>query len=166
MELEHTIYADWAGHYVKLTWLPGNRLPDLKDVTSIHGVCMEQGKVLLVYVANRGFNLPGGHVEGVEGPEETLLRECMEEGYVKCDSVSLIGMVRVSHEDNPLFDVNGKYPLIGYQLFYRANVVECLPYRRESECTTRIWVEPEEVPYVTHDQELSRWIVEEALKSI
>ncbi|MFD0715670.1 NUDIX domain-containing protein [Paenibacillus sp. GCM10027626] len=163
--MEKTTAVDWGGHHVKLTWLPSTTLPDLKYVTSVHGVCILDGKVLLARVASRGFNLPGGHIEEGETPEETLIRECMEEGYVKCDSISFLGMIRVSHEENPLFDPNGKYPLIGYQLFYRTRVVEYLPYKRENECLARIWVEPEEIPYVIDDHELSHLIVNEAFKS-
>ena len=163
--MEKTIYVDWGGHNVKLTWSATTTLPDIRYVTSVHGVCIDNGKILLVRVANRGFNLPGGHIEERESPEETLIRECMEEGYVKCDSISFIGMIKVSHEENPLFDVNGKYPLIGYQLFYRTNVIECLPYKRENECLTRIWVEPEEVPYVIDDHSLSHLIVNEVFHS-
>lgn len=162
--MENTIYADWGGHYVKLTWLPGAELPDPAYVTSVHGVCMDQGKIMLVHVTDRGFNLPGGHKEDGESPTDTFIRECMEEGYVKCDSPSYIGVIRVSHEENPLFDPNGKYPLIGYQLFYRANVTECLPYRCENECTARIWVEPDLAPHVMEDHNLAYLIVKEAVR--
>ncbi|WP_312855521.1 NUDIX hydrolase [Litoribacterium kuwaitense] len=126
-------------------------------------MCILHGKVMLVLIANRGFNLPGRHIENGELPEETLERECFEEGYVTCDSPSLIGMIRVSHEENPLFNHRGKYPLIGYQLFYRTNVIDCLPFRRENESTTRIWVEPDEIPYVIEDHELTHYIVDEAM---
>lgn len=87
-----------------------------------------------------------------------------EEGYVTCDSFELIGAIQVSHEHNPLFDENVKYPMIGYQLFYRARVKECLPFKREQECTTRIWVEPEEIAYALDDHELTPLIVMEAVK--
>jgi len=159
-----TIYADWGGHHVKLTWLPGTEGPDPALVTSVHGVCIDQGKIMLVHVTGRGFNLPGGHVEAGESPEETILRECMEEGYVRCANPCLIGAIQVSHEENPRFDPNGKYPLIGYQLFYRTDVTECLPYLREHECTSRIWVEPGLAAYVMEDHNLAYLIVEEALR--
>ncbi|RJE86233.1 NUDIX domain-containing protein [Paenibacillus sp. 1011MAR3C5] len=159
-----TIYADWGGHHVKLTWLPGADHPDAALVTSIHGVCMDQGKMMLVHVTGRGFNLPGGHVEDGETAEETLLRECMEEGYVRCEDPHLIGAIQVSHEDNPRFDPSGKYPLIGYQLFYRVRVAVCLPYLGEHECTARIWVEPELASRVMEDHNLAHLIVEEAVR--
>lgn len=161
--MNRTIYADWGGHNVKLTWIPSNHLPDLNKVTSVHGFCFYQNKVLLVHVKGKGFNIPGGHVEPGESPEQAFHREAYEEGYVKGE-VNYLGMIEVSHEDNPLFDPHGKYPLIGYQLFYRMDITQCLPFTRENESTSRIWVEPEEIPYVINDHELSLLILDEALK--
>lgn len=161
--MNRTIYADWGGHKVKLTWIPSNHLPDLNKVTSVHGFCFYQNKVLLVHVKGRGFNIPGGHVEPGESPEQAFHREAYEEGYVKGE-VKYLGTIEVSHEDNPLFDPHGKYPLIGYQLFYRMDITECLPFTRENESTSRIWVEPEEIPYVINDHELSLLILDEALR--
>lgn len=164
--MKNTMYADWDGHYVKLTWSATSTLPDMKYITSVHGVCIHNGKVMLVEVASRGFDLPGGHIEENELPEQSLIRECMEEGYVKCDSISLIGMIEVNHEENPLFNPNGKYPLIGYQLFYRTNVIECLPYKSEYECLSRIFVDPQEIPNLIGGRTLSHFIVNEAFHSI
>lgn len=162
--MENTRYVNWGGHNVKLTWIPSNTLPELHLVTSVHGVCLDNNKVLLVQIKDRGYNLPGGHIENGESPEEALRRECMEEGCIQCGSTSLIGMIKVSHEENPLFDENGKYPIVGYQLFYKTNIQECLPFKREKESITRIWVEPEEIPYVINDHELSHKIVTEACR--
>ncbi|WP_257350982.1 NUDIX hydrolase [Pseudalkalibacillus decolorationis] len=138
-------------------------LSDSKNVTSVHGFCFSQGNILLVHVNGRGFNIPGGHIDKGETQEEAFHREALEEGYVK-GKVQYIGAIEVSHENNPLFVPGGKYPFIGYQVFYRMAIEECLPFRRENETTSRIWVEPEEVPYVINDHELSILVLKEALK--
>ena len=57
----------------------------------------------------------------------------------------------------------GKYPRIGYQLFYRMDITECLPFMRQNETLSRIWVEPEEVPYVMDDHEIALLVLKEAL---
>lgn len=159
-----TIYADWNGHIVKLTWIPTDVKPDPKKVTSVHGYCFDGDKVLLVDVAGRGFNIPGGHVEDGESPEEAFHREALEEGCVR-GVIHYLGMIEVSHEENPQYDPNGKYPLIGYQLFYRMDISDCLPFSRENETLSRIWVEPSEVPFVLNDHELVLLVLEEALRN-
>jgi len=155
-------YVNWSGHPIKLTWLSQQTMQDISKVTSVHGICFHQDRVLLVHVKDRGFNYPGGHVEKDETPEETLHREALEEGYVK-GTIQYIGAIEVSHEENPLFLEGGKYPIVGYQLFYKMAIQECLPFLREHETITRIWVEPEEIPYIIHNHELAHVILQEAL---
>ncbi|MBJ9989957.1 NUDIX domain-containing protein [Paenibacillus sp. S28] len=162
MSVSQTIRVEWGGQPVKLTWIPTKDMPDPAKVTSVHGICMLRGNVLAVHVDGRGFDIPGGHVEPGETPEEAFHREVLEEGSVRGRAV-YIGMMEVSHEENEHFDPNGKYPLVGYQLFYRMDIEECLPFNRENECLARIWVEPEEFRYVI-DHALLGLVLEEALK--
>lgn len=64
--------------------------------------------------------------------EEAFHREAFEEGYVK-RPINYLGAIAVSHEENPLFNANSKYPLIGYQMFYYMEIQECLPFLRKHE---------------------------------
>ncbi|MGE7693887.1 NUDIX hydrolase [Lysinibacillus sp. NPDC094177] len=162
--MNNQTYVNWSGHYLKLTWLPKKKIKNYSKVTSVHGVCFYNGYVLLVHVAERGFNFPGGHIEKGETPEEALHREAFEEGYVK-GHINYIGAIEVSHEENPLFNADSKYPLIGYQMFYRMEIQECLPFLREHETISRIWVEPEEVPFVINDHEFAQLVLQAALCS-
>ncbi len=156
------IFVDWGGNYVKLTWHPFMNITKSTIVTSVHAICFREGNVLLAYIKNRGFNFPGGHIDPGEKMEEALCREVYEEGYVK-GTIQYLGAIEVSHEKDPLFDPKGKYPIIAYQVFYRMDVTESLPFLREHESITRIWVEPSEIPFVMNDHELSKVILNEAL---
>lgn len=157
-----TIFVDWGGNNVKLTWMPRMKLTESLIVTSVHAVCFRDGKVLLSQIKNRGFNYPGGHVEIGENVEEAILRETYEEGYVK-GTIKYIGSIEVSHKENLSFDSSGKYPLIAYQAFFRMDVTECLPFLREHESSARIWVEPSEILFVINDHKLSKLILDDAL---
>ncbi|WP_409305574.1 NUDIX hydrolase [Peribacillus sp. SCS-155] len=53
---------------------------DYKNATSVHGDCFNKGNILLVDPKRRGYNIPGGHVEIGEIPEQALHREAYEEG--------------------------------------------------------------------------------------
>ena len=131
-------------------------------VTSVHAICFKEGNVLLALIKNRGFNNPGGHIDSGEKMEEALYREVYEEGYVK-GTIHYLGAIKVSHEENPLYDPKGKYPIKAYQAFYKMKITECLPFQREYESTSRIWVEPDEVPFVINDHELSNLILRDAI---
>ncbi|MFJ3386965.1 hypothetical protein [Lysinibacillus sp. NPDC086135] len=76
-----------------------------------------------------------------------------------------MGAIEVSHEENLLFNANSKYPLIGYQMFYSMEIQECLPFLREHETISRIWVEPEEIPYLINDHELIHLILQAAVRN-
>ncbi|MEK4486368.1 NUDIX domain-containing protein [Psychrobacillus sp. FSL H8-0484] len=157
------IDVDWGGHIIRLKWHPFKILDKSEVATSVHSFCFNQDKVLLVHVKDRGYNIPGGHIDYNETPEDALHREVYEEGYV-AGNIKYLGAIEVNHTDNPSFVQDGPYPLVGYQLFYRMDIEECFPFLRENETTSRIWVEPEEVPYVISDHELILIILKEALK--
>jgi 8-oxo-dGTP diphosphatase len=157
-----SIYAKWGSGDVRLTWIPHREFSEDAAFTSVHAICVKDEHILLTQIPNRGFNFPGGHIEQGEQLEQAIHREVYEEGYVK-GTLQYLGAIEVSHEENPLFNPQGKYPLIGYQAFYRLNVTECLPFLREHEATARIWVEPSEVPYVMNDHGLAIEILREAL---
>ena len=157
-----SIFVNWDGGNVKLTWMPQLKLTNSLIVTSVHAVCIKDGYVLLSHIKQRGFNYPGGHIESGENLVDAILRETYEEAYVR-GTIQYLGSIEVSHQENRMFDSNGKYPVIGYQAFYRMDVHECLPFLREHEALSRIWVEPAEVPFVINDHELTKVILEEAL---
>lgn len=139
------ITVQWGKHIVSLEWEPGGEFPAKDLVTSVHGICKLEDKILLVRNKDRRFHIPGGHLESGEEPVRALLREIYEEGYVRGDVVRLVGRIRVDHTNNPNWNPTGPYPLIGYQLFYQVEVTEVLPFRAEYESVERIFVRMNEL---------------------
>jgi 8-oxo-dGTP diphosphatase len=139
-----TKYVNWGEAIVKLTWVQDDQLPPAELITSVHGFCFKDDKLLLVNLNHRGWDFPGGHIECNETPEECIKREAFEEGYVtgRC---SLLGHIIVDHNENPIWDENSKYPKIGFQVFYRFEIDRLHDFEAGYESQERIFVSPSEV---------------------
>lgn len=133
------LHVKWGEANVKLTWLANGGMPDVRLVTSVHSFCFYKDQLLLVNLKHRGWDFPGGHIEENESPEESLHREAMEEGYVS-GNCQHIGCIMVDHTENPIWNENGKYPLIGYQAFYKMDIEKIHAFKAEHESSQRIMV--------------------------
>ena len=113
-------------------WLPAgsvaeaylsNELPPSELCVSVYGFVMHDGHILFT----RGeadhtheIELPGGHIEKGETPEEAIIRELEEETGVIPESSSLV-IINKTFVPNP--PVGYPYPTpISYMLFYIAKV--------------------------------------------
>jgi len=155
--------VSWGNSKVKLTWKYDWQLPPRKLVTSVHGFCVKKDKLLLVNLIDRGWDIPGGHIEYEETPEDCLRREAQEEGYVT-GSCLLLGYIIVDHHENTNWNDNSAYPKIGYQAFYRMNI-DCIhEFQAQYESTERIFINPGEVIKYHHNwNELYQEILDYAL---
>lgn len=138
-----TLKTNWGKHAVTLTWVEASEPPEGMTVSSTHGFCFLNGKVLLVNLDKRGWDIPGGHTEDGETPEECFAREAMEEACVSGTS-RIVGYTLVDNRED-VHRIPGKYPDIGVQVFYRMDVDELLPFAADFESTERALVDPDEV---------------------
>ncbi|KAB2440886.1 NUDIX hydrolase [Bacillus luti] len=158
-----TLYANYGESKVKLTWKKDCTLPEYEKITSVHGFCFYEDKVLLIEHQKRGWNFPGGHIEEGEIPEECFKREVLEEGYVQGEC-TLLGYIIVDHHDNPNWNKNSLYPKVGYQPFYRMEINEIHEFRGEYESDNRMFVSVEEITSHYHKwNELYDEILKEAI---
>lgn len=145
-----TKYVNWGGSKVKLTWKRDSQLPPRKLVTSVHGFCLKEDKILLVNLNHRGWDFPGGHIEQEETPEQCLKREAYEEGYVT-GRITLLGHIIVDHNENPTYDASSIYPKVGYQVFYRMDIDRLHEFEAQFEAAERILINPRVIKEYYHD---------------
>ncbi|WP_419883010.1 NUDIX hydrolase [Peribacillus sp. B-H-3] len=144
------VYANWGESRVKLTWEENSLLPQQHLITSVHGFCFQESKLLLVDLYHRGWDFPGGHIEPGETPEKCFKREVMEEGYAEGEC-KLLGYIIVDHSENPLWEENSPYPKIGYQVFYKMTITNLHPFEGKYESAQRVFVSPHDVSAYYHD---------------
>lgn len=131
-------------------WHDSTSIEGLHPITQVSGVCFdEQGRILLLRQTNEPgklWNIPGGHPESGESPEQTLAREVYEETTVKIGECALIGYQEVVDD--------GKS--VAYQLRFAARVTQVDPPQIDPAKGTihkRLFVSPEEVmDYITYPQ--------------
>ncbi|MFD2116709.1 NUDIX hydrolase [Paenibacillus yanchengensis] len=158
-----TTLVNWGGGTVQLSWQSSSQLPTASLITSVHSYCFWDNKLLLVDLLDRGWDIPGGHIEQGETTEQCCKREVFEEGYVQGD-VTLLGYVTVDHHLNDRWTESSPYPKIGYQVFYKMDITEILPFAAQFEAAQRIFIQPEQLAdYYKHITPVHEAILQEAL---
>ncbi|WP_339216236.1 NUDIX domain-containing protein [Ornithinibacillus sp. FSL M8-0202] len=155
-------YVTWGEATVKLTWKKDFN-PPIELVTSIHGFCFKDGKIMLVELDQRGWDIPGGHLEQGETPEQCFQREVLEEGCVEGDLLFL-GAVEIDHHENPTWSETSKYPVVGYQLFYRMDITKTHPFEANDESGRRVFVSTTEIANYYNMPDIHQEIVAYALE--
>lgn len=117
--------------------------PPAALTTSAFILAFQGDRLLMTRLAARGWDIPGGHVDAGETPEETARRELYEE------TGATVGIVRVLGYDKFIVHAPApegyRYPHpVSYQLFYWGRIMSLDPFTSTKEALERRLFTPEE----------------------
>lgn len=142
---------------IQYLWHEANDFHGLHPIMQVSGVCFDAlGRILLLRQTNepgKRWNIPGGHPETDETPEQTLLREVYEETTVRIGKNAMIGYQEVVEEQRPII----------YQLRFAAMIERIDPPQIDPAKGTiheRLFVDPSAVMnFITYPQYKDMFVV-------
>lgn len=126
-----------------------NVLPQHKLITSSFVLAFQDNELLLTNLNERGWDIPGGHIELGESPMQAMKRELYEETGAVIDSPQVLGheLIRIYKEPE-----NYKYPFPdSYMVFYCAKIIKLDDFKSTNETKGRGLFKPEDaykIPWV------------------
>jgi 8-oxo-dGTP pyrophosphatase MutT (NUDIX family) len=148
-----------------LAWLPkpnesqvvlSSHLPPLKLVTTAFALAFAGDRLLMTNLTRRGWEIPGGHVEPGEHPEETVRREVLEETLATLGPLHLLGYQHLRLSGPKPTSYPYPYP-DSYQTFYWAPIATLSDFLPTTEAQGRAFFPPLEartLSWVQHFREL------------
>lgn len=137
------------GTFNKVEIYLSNKIPDLSLCTAAYSFVFKDGKFLQTELKEgerpeRRFDIPGGHIDKGESPEQAVIRETFEETGVIINNLSLFAFMKItsslSREEN-----TSDYPYpTSYMLFYLCDLVSEEEFFGNDEVHCRVWVSEEE----------------------
>ena len=85
----------WLPQPNEISLILDDTLPPRELITSAFALAFYEGNFLMTNLRARDWDIPGGHIEPGETPEETMRREVMEEAAVALGPVRLLGYQRI-----------------------------------------------------------------------
>lgn len=137
-----------------IAWLPkpntiefvvADTPPEREKITAALALVFDEDKLLMAHLSydDRGWDLPGGHLDSGETTEDALIREVYEETSVVVDTPVFFGYIRI-HVD--IADESYPYPIPeSYIALYYARHVELHPFKENDETYGRAFKTPDEV---------------------
>ncbi|MCB0353644.1 MAG: NUDIX domain-containing protein [Bdellovibrionales bacterium] len=133
-------------------WLPpgsslelfrGKMVPPRELVTSIHLLCFSDDRLLMVKDEERGWDIPGGHVEEGEELESALRRELGEEAAAEAHSLEPFATFKL-HVPNPPAGYPYPFP-VSYISCFLGKVARLNEFSAKFETLERKLMTPNEV---------------------
>lgn len=117
-------------------------LPRRELITCSFVLAFQEDALLLTNLNERGWDIPGGHIEPGETPIEAMIRELYEETGAIIDSPQVLGYERIRLYNKP---ENYKYPYPdSYMVFYWARIIRLDEFQHTFESNGRGLFGPED----------------------
>jgi 8-oxo-dGTP pyrophosphatase MutT (NUDIX family) len=92
MHIIHTqADIEWLPKPNEVRWVLSDTMPPLELISTVLAFIFDGEKILLSDLRDRGWDIPGGHREMGEYPEETVRREVQEETGAEIKDLVLLG---------------------------------------------------------------------------
>ena len=118
-------------------------LPAKELITTAFALAFSGDQLLLTNLVKRGWDIPGGHVETGERPEETVRREVAEETGAKLGQLHVLGYQRLRLLAPKPVEYKYPYPDC-YQVFYWAVVTSFEDFETTRESHGRALFAPDQ----------------------
>lgn len=121
------------GRRFHLTVRLTSELPPTDHVSTAH--CLgfaTDGRFLLAQHVERGWTIPGGHIEPGESPDAAMRREAIEEAAATIGDAVVMATEQVDLVEG---EANPRYPQPSYQVFFLALVERLDVLVPNEECT-------------------------------
>jgi len=119
-----------------------DQLPPVEHTTAALVFAFESDRLLMTQLKSRGWDLPGGHIEPHETPEQSARREVFEETGARLQQLHCFAHYHI-HIDAPKpKDYPYPYP-DSYMVFYWAHIDFLEPFRETEEVSNRHLFDPE-----------------------
>ena len=155
----------------EIFWLPkdmsatvetylSDELPPLELCPSSYALVFKDGALLQTDLREgerptRVLDVPGGHIDAGEDPEQSVIRETFEETGVRVEMPKLVAYKKITiHSPKP---EGYRYPHpVSYMLYYLCKVSEETPFEGNADTHGRVWLAPDEY-------EKSPWYLQEKI---
>ncbi len=135
-----------------IVWLPkpneastilSTTMPPLELVTTALAIVFSGDHLLMTNLRHRGWDIPGGHIEPGETPEEAVRREVYEETRAKLGETNLLGYQRLRLLGPKPTAYRYPYPEC-YQAFYWGRIESLDTFEATTETQGRRFFSPDE----------------------
>ena len=125
-----------------------DELPDLVLCTASYAFVFKDGALLQTELREgerpvRRLDIPGGHIDQGETPDQTAVRETYEETGVHVKSPKLIGYIKITTHTPKLENSRYPYPT-GYMLYYLCEIEKEEEFNGNKDAHGRVWLQPTE----------------------